>query len=540
MGKIFYVCMAREGGGEAFLNLPATPWELLDVQDKLRLKDGEVPYISIEEYYRFDFLGPALTEDCSLEELNALAQKLSELDERQSIVFEGMLQMEGGSVAIPQAIDLAYSTEYCHVVGEARNDAQLGRFYAKNGSVPQVEDLPDELFDLLDFERLGREMRQGEGGVFVEDGYVLQHRKPVEAYRTLDLTLKAPDYTILLETAKGFFDDPSYDSDRTVRLKLPAAPEDLDSTLDKLGAWDWREVGWRCLDCKAPSLTDIITGCEEDIHTVNSFARTLADMEPEQLTTYKALLEAADCKNLDQAIQLADRLDDYIFTPQCSSPVDVAMGELSVILAQRDAEQITPYLNLHQYGQALIQRDGGALTGYGFISRKDGQDILYIPTERTVTRAGPAVQPDRASAQPDILNAFPYLERLAADADAETAAYARRSISDALDGRGAEGPRQLQAAMEYEDCANLSEAAEIAGRLDSYEFIPVDHFRADAKQELLAMGLDRRVVECCFDFESYAAILNDFEDLYTSRGTGLYVHRDMGLEQQGLTGMEMM
>lgn len=175
MNKIFYVYMAREDGGEAYQHLPAMPWEVLDVQDKLRLKDGETPYISIEEYYRFDSLRPVLSGNCSLEELNALAQKLSELDECQSIAFEGMLQMEKGPVTISRAIDLAYSTDRCHVVDGALNDAQLGRFYAENGFVPEVEDLPDEVFDLLDFERLGREMRQGEGGVFTEGGYVPRH-----------------------------------------------------------------------------------------------------------------------------------------------------------------------------------------------------------------------------------------------------------------------------------------------------------------------------------------------------------------------------
>lgn len=356
MGKIFYVYVARENGGEAFLNLPATPWELLDAQDKLRLKDGETPYTSIEEYYRFDSLGPVLSGDCSLEELNALAQKLSGLDERQSIAFEGMLRMENGAVTLPRAIDLAYSTDRCHVVDEAMNDAQLGRFYAENGFVLEVEDLPDEVFDLLDFERIGREMRQGEGGVFTEGGYVLRHSRPVEVYKALDLTLKAPEYTILLEMRDG------------EQLRLPS---------DYLPSF----APFQCLDCKVPSLTDIITGCEEDIHTVNSLARTLADMEPEQITAYKALLEATECKDLDQAAQLADRLDDYIFTPQCSSPVNVAMGELSVILAQRDVQQITLCMDLDRYGQALIQRDGGALTDYGLICRKDGEPVQDIEQE---------------------------------------------------------------------------------------------------------------------------------------------------------------
>lgn len=381
MADIFRVYLGSENGRETFLNLPAMPWALLDAQEKLRLSGSKAPYLSIEEYCRFDSLGHILEGDCSLGELNALAQKLSELDDVQSIAFEGLLQMEGGRAGLPRIVDLAYSTDCCHVVEEALNDAQLGRFCAENGFVPKTEDLPDELFDLLDFRRIGREHRQREGGVLVErsadhpGGYVERHSELAQVYKTMDLTLKEPDYTILLEAAKGFFNDPDYDSDRTVQLRLPAEPEELDAALDKLGAWDWREAGWRCLDCRVPALADAITGCDEDIHMVNRFAQTLADMEPERLTACKALLEAAGCRELREAALLADGLDQYLFTPQLASPTQVAQDELSNLLDDGAIELLLPHLNLCQYGQALVRDCGGVLTSYGFIERKDGQSI---------------------------------------------------------------------------------------------------------------------------------------------------------------------
>ncbi len=76
-----------------------------------------------------------------------------------------------------------------------------------------------------------------------------------------------------------------------------------------------------------------------------------------------------------------DTLDEYIFSPQFCSPIDVAKGELSLILTEQDAALITPYLNLHQYGQSLIQRCGGMLTDYGLIERKDGQPI-QVPEQQ--------------------------------------------------------------------------------------------------------------------------------------------------------------
>lgn len=46
-----------------------------------------------------------------------------------STAFHGLLQMEinkrAGDILIPRLIDLAYSTDCCHVVGEALNGSQL-------------------------------------------------------------------------------------------------------------------------------------------------------------------------------------------------------------------------------------------------------------------------------------------------------------------------------------------------------------------------------------------------------------------------------
>ena len=387
MRKVFYAYALSDhtdSEAEAFLNLPASPYEMLDAMDKLRLSEGSDVKFRVDEYYRFGSLVPFLSEPNDLCALNALAQKLSELDDRQEIAFEGLLKMEiekkGEPIGLPQLINLAHSTDCCHVVDEALNDSQLGRFCAENGFIPGVDDLPDAVFDMLDFERIGREHRQREGGILMErtadhpGGYVERHSDLVEAYKTLDLMPKTPDYAILLKVSKGYFNDSAYDSGETVQIKLPATSEALDAALTALDVWDWREAGWSCQDCRVPTLMDAISDTD-DIHTVNRLAQRLADMEPKALAAYKALLSATDCRNLQLAEQLMDTLDEYTFSPQFSCPIEVAKGQLSVILCDGEREQITPYLNLYKYGQELIQDGGGVLTDYGLLERKDGQPV---------------------------------------------------------------------------------------------------------------------------------------------------------------------
>lgn len=386
MRSVFEIYAAAKDaldGRSATLCLPATPYELLDVLDRTRVKDVGELYVQVEEYHRFPQLAPFLTEELDLCELNALAQKLSELDERQSASFEGLVNMEiekREPFGVPRLIDLAYSADCCHVVPEARDDASLGRFYAENGFVPKVESLSDELFEMLDFQKIGRECRTGEGGVFTGGGYVTQHTELAEAYKDMDLTLKEPDYMILLEISLDFFHDPGCASGKAVQLKLPAEPKELDAALDAIGAGGWREVDIICLDCRVPAITPHIDG-DGNIAHINRLAQKLQVMDGKELAKFKAVLEATEDFSVLGATHTIDALNEYLFTPQYASPEDMARDYLASTMGDEPTETLLPHVNLHAYGQALIQEQECTLTEYGLISREDGQPVREMQNQ---------------------------------------------------------------------------------------------------------------------------------------------------------------
>lgn len=381
MDKVFHIRTFSSPNGdfrEVELDLPATDYELLDAMEQLRLEDGKHPYLEFHAVEEYDYLNKRIQET-DIFPLNALAKRLAELDTRGMAAFEGLVCMDiqkgGETIPIGSLIDYAYSEDCCHVVEDIVTDEELGMFLVENGFIPEAENLSDKALKLLDYAQIGKNHREAEGSTFTGFGYVERYDPPAEVYKTLDLTPKTPDYTILLKVSKGFFNDPGYDNDKTVQLKLPASPEELSSALEAVGAWDWREAGWSCLDCRIPALTEVISDAEAGIDLLNDLAQRLAGLEPKTMTAYKALLEAMDCKDLQNAEALIDSLDEYIFSPQYSSPAEVAKGELSVILCETDAAFLAPHLNLYRYGQALIERCGGSLTAYGLIERKDHQPV---------------------------------------------------------------------------------------------------------------------------------------------------------------------
>ena len=101
----------------------------------------------------------------------------------------------------------------------------------------------------------------------------------------------------------------------------------------------------------------------------------LSGINDTALVTYKALLEASNCQDILHARLLALHLSDYTFSPQFTSPAELAKEELSVLLCEPSAETILPYVDLQKYGEALIKQCGGELTGYGLIERIDGHLI---------------------------------------------------------------------------------------------------------------------------------------------------------------------
>lgn len=367
-----------DSGAHAALYLPATPYEVLDALDRLRLGENGAVLWEITEYSQFEELEPFLDGNGSFCELNALAQRLSELDETQNAIFAGLLKMEKDPIPLPRLIDLAHSTGCCHILPDALNDSQLGRIFAENHGIPGVEHLPEDIFEMLDFEQIGRRTRIAENGVFVErtmdhpGGYVARHAPLLEVSKTLDLTPKTPDYTILLEV---------FHDSGAVQLKLPASSQDLDGIPQTLDEPDWLDLSWRCLDCKVPSLMDAVSEAR-DIHAVNDFAGMLAQMNGKTLVLYKALLEAFDCRDLLRAGSLAGQTRRYTFSPQFSSPAELAKEELSALLCKPEAETILPHVNLQKYGEALIQKSGGELTGYGLIERTDGRPVLLPRQEQ--------------------------------------------------------------------------------------------------------------------------------------------------------------
>ena len=383
--KIFCVYLAKDGVpyNEAYakLDLPATPWELWDVLDKLRLRDGEILYMEIDDYYAFEYLAPHLEKlDISLNELNDLAAQLAALDEVQGIAFEGMFSMEvqkkvnanGGVITLQDLRDLAVSAKTdCYHVVDAADDAQLGCFYAENGFIPELDGVSDAVFKMLDFAGIGRMMRHGENGVFVGNLYVLQDGELTTAPPVQKTLPEKPGY--LFRLTLGLH--PDIGDARTVTLDLPAAEAELLDAQEQLGVEGWEGVTVIDYDGIIPYAADF-TDLPMELEEFNAFTKAARDIPRSEVPKLKALLEQFEVQDIETAMLLTEHLADYILTPGISSPQEAALDQLCFIMDREEAVRLIPYVNLFNYGETVIHADNAALTSYGLLHRADYEPML--------------------------------------------------------------------------------------------------------------------------------------------------------------------
>ena len=392
MGKrILRVYLAKNdtpySAAYAKLELPASPWEVWDAMEKVRLQTDDILYMEVKDYYAFEYLSPHLDGlDISLNELNDLAAQLAALDEVQGIAFEGLFSMEvqrkvtanGGVITLQDLRDLAVSAKTdCYHVVDAADDAALGRFYAENDFIPELDGVSDAVFKMLDFAGIGRMMRHSENGVFVGSLYVLQDGELTTAPPVQKTLPEKPGY--LFRLTLGLH--PDIGDARTVTLDLPAAEAELLDAQEQLGVEGWEGVTVIDYDGIIPYAAEF-TDLPMELEELNAFTKTARDIPRSEVPKLKALLEQFEEQDIETAMRLTEHLADYILTPEISSPQEAAIDQLHFMTDDHSAELLISHVNLYAYGCDIIREDNAVLSPYGLLHRADYQPML-TPVQKT-------------------------------------------------------------------------------------------------------------------------------------------------------------
>ena len=357
MGNLFYVEVGLNGKYTE-INLPATDYEMLDMLEKLKAdQTDKIKWEILDD----EVTGNFLVEKGTIFELNILARRIAEMKPTDIPAFVALTEMTmRESEEYPCArelINLSYSTDCCHLLADIKDFEGLGRFYADEdkGFIPGFEALMKDVYDNLDFNKIGRDIAEGEDGCFTSQGYVVQNDALADVAESLDYSVKKPEYQIKLELASR--EDGSRES-----VELPMDDEKLQELLGK-------KVVIMSADCRVPRLNSVIERTY-NLGAINRLAEKLALMWDARALRYKMLLETQSISDLDTAFNLIKDIRSYVFGTNITEPPEVGREKLIELLGAEKAEKISPYVDLYGFGQSIIESEGLTLTEYGTVKQK--------------------------------------------------------------------------------------------------------------------------------------------------------------------------
>ena len=369
--EVYLVSSASSDERGVELTFPVSQYEMMDAFEQIHTKSPGDVYWQVDEFYCFDYLAPHLDESMSIFEFNSLTEQLSKLDERQETALEGLLQMQvknhmqenSGIITVPELMMLAHNVDHCHVLADVHTDTELGKFCADNDFLPELTALPDSVYALLDYAKIGKQMREDEAGVFTQHGYVVrtEELQPLPDYEPQ----RDINYMIRLTLMNH------ENEQNTAVLALPATEERMQEVQAELDAPEWFDAQFTGCDAIAPQLNSMLTDVE-DLPRINELAKSLQELKASgQLTKFKAVVGATQCETLDDVFDRLEKLPQYCFEAKIRDKDALVRDELEFVLGGKDADLIYKHLNREAYAEDVLKQYGAEITPYGMVNRED-------------------------------------------------------------------------------------------------------------------------------------------------------------------------
>ena len=369
--EVYLVSSASSDERGVELTFPVSRYEMMDAFEQIHTKSPGDVYWQVDEFYCFDYLAPHLDESMSIFEFNSLTEQLSKLDERQETALEGLLQMQvnkhmqenSGPITAQELMMLAHNVDHCHVLADVHTDTELGKFCADNDFLPELTALPYSVYALLDYAKIGKQMRESEAGVFTPHGYVVRTE---ELQPLPDFEPQREIFYMIRLTLMNHENE-----QRTAVLDLPATEQRMQEVQKKLDAPEWYDAQFTGCDAIAPQLNTMLTDVE-DLPRINELAKSLQELKANgQLTKIKAVIGATQCETLDDVFDRIEKLPQYCFETKIRDQDALVRDELEFVLGGKDADLIYKHLNREAYAEDVLKQYGAEITPYGMVNRED-------------------------------------------------------------------------------------------------------------------------------------------------------------------------
>ena len=279
--------IAYIAGNPAFL--PMEPYEVERFLYDLG-HDGPGATHSIDDFN--DFHDFPVDWGSDLRQMNRLAQRIADLGDSREALKAWCCAQE--HCTAEDALRASHNMGSIMFIGGIDSDEELGEFALENGMIEEYNNLPDDIYEALDKTKAGTKMREMEGGVFANRGYLL-------------VDVDFSDEPIPAEEPLAYFQvrfsDEHHDSG-WCDVPLSEADEQLIGRV-----WGCDDLSALPFECRSiiPYLNGMISGADE-LPELNLLSEALNGMSDEEIQKYKALLEVIRPGTPSTALSLTEEM----------------------------------------------------------------------------------------------------------------------------------------------------------------------------------------------------------------------------------------
>lgn len=372
----------------ASLELPAEEHEIRDALQKLRAigREDEYQDISILNCDLLPELSDVRLDSPTLDELNFFAKRLAALGFEEQIALQAVddrvipENYDGEPVSMKDLINTTYGLDEIMIAASVGNDEQLGEFVIENDMHEDVNSVPDNALYLLDRKQVGKLQRENEGGVYVNDFYVVagEYEMP-EIYDGKTLPSEEPSqwFAFRLKVAEAPVNSADETEGSAEWISLPIYKSEANRIAKLHNEGCIEDCVYFDFESSVPQITDEMFDDMQDFDILNTLAKRMAEMSPSDQVKFKAVLSAEKPENITDAVDIAMHLDKYEFSALSDSDERFFKEYLLHHLDSRFDSEWLSTLMLRTESSILLDRLGATVTEYGVISARGGS--LYEP-----------------------------------------------------------------------------------------------------------------------------------------------------------------
>ena len=338
--------IAYIAGNPAFI--PMDPYEMEQFLYALGHDGPGATYI-IDDFN--DFHGFPIDWGSDLRQMNRLAQRIADLGDSREALKAWCYAQE--HCTAEDALRASYNMGSIMYMPGMDCDEELGEFALENDMLEEYNSLPDGIYEALDKTKAGAKMREMEGGVFVNGGYLLADEdfsgEPLPAEESLAY------FQVRFSDAQhdsGWCDVPLSESDERLIGRVFGCNDFSGLPIEN------RSI--------IPYLNRMISSTDE-LPELNLLSEALNGKSGEEIMKYKALLEVVQPGTASTALRLADELTHYDAEPQFANPATYGRQYLDDRYNFNEHDSLLQFIDYAGFGAAMLNEDGYLSTRYGAV-----------------------------------------------------------------------------------------------------------------------------------------------------------------------------